>query len=86
MMGSHKKKIKIAVAEADEKFDESVGELAEAFIEELKEHHRSTLEPFEHYAEKIRVKVHSDVHTFRSRFLKGYHTLLEELAKELPKN
>lgn len=82
-MASHKKKTKTHFAdEAEEMFDPSIGELAEAVAEDIQENHMNALEPFEHYIEKVRAKVHSDIGVFRHRFSKGYRILLEELSRE----
>jgi hypothetical protein len=63
-------------------FERSIDELVLAIVEGLREHHRSDVEPFEVYTQRIRAKIHSNANLFRSRFSRGYHTLLEELKKD----
>lgn len=82
-MKSRKKKDKSSVMDSHtEAFDSIVDELAEAVMEELNEKHSNALEPFEQYAQNVRSKLHGDLDAFRSRFVRGYHSLLEELSQE----
>lgn len=81
-MKSRKKKEKTAVEESDVKIESVVDELAEAVVEDLHDNHADTLEPFEQYAHKVRGKIHSDFDAFRSRFVKGYQALIEEIVHE----
>lgn len=87
-MKSRKKKEKTAVAEQETSFESVVDGLAEAVVEELKDEHVNELDPFEHYAQKIRGKIHTDLNIFRSRFVKGYNALMEEIQheQELPRH
>lgn len=85
-MKDPKQKSKAALADhADDLFDKSVDELADAIVDDHKGHQNSTLEPFEGYAQKVRSKIHMNAALFRTRFAKGYHVLLEELSKQQPK-
>ena len=85
-MKEPKHKSKAAVADhADDLFDKSVDELADAVVDDHKGHHKSDVEPFEVYAQKVRSKIHLNAAIFRKRFSKGYHVLLEELSKQQPK-
>lgn len=70
--------------EPDAVFEKTVNELADAVVEGLKDQHYSDLEPFDLYAQRVRSKIHDNAVTFRKRFARGYHILLEELAKMPP--
>lgn len=62
------------------KEEQSIMHLADAVTESLQEGCKSDLESFEVYAQKMRSHLHSDPQAFRARFLKGYQSLLTELA------
>ena len=81
-MASHKKKLKVSIEEETDEELLSFEELPDAVMEQFREHRLSTQEPFEQYADKIKAKIHTNAETFRRRFLKGYHALLDELIHE----
>ena len=71
--------------EEDPLYTQAVNVFTEAVVENLEEEHKMTIEPFEAYAQKIRSKVHSNLNEFRTRFNRGYHVLIDEIAKEQKK-
>lgn len=81
-MVGHKKKTKNLVENEDEVFERSIDELAEAIAEESRESYTNKLEPFEVYAERVRMKIHENFNQFRKRFSRGYRLLLEEIKKD----
>lgn len=82
-MKSRKKKLKTIELDHNEQgFESVVDDLTEAVVEELRDEHVSALEPFEQYAHKVRGKMHADFKNFRTRFVKGYNALMEELLHE----
>ena len=68
------------VAMADKEFAKAIDGLTEAMVNDLEKDYHSELEPFEAYATRIRVQIHSNLEEFRDRFLKGYEVLLNELS------
>lgn len=80
------KKQSIEVAEADVEFKKAADNLVDVVIDNIKEGYKSDLEPFEAYAERVRAEMYSNIDDFRTRFLNGYHVILEELAKEKKEN
>lgn len=82
-MKGHKKKDKSSEdAKFESNFANEIDELTEAMTEELDREKCEASDPFEHYVQKVRGKMHSDFELFRSRFVKGYNVLLEEIAHE----
>lgn len=78
----NQKKDKVSVAEHDESFDDACKNLIEALVEEDKTRLTEQVDPFENYVERVRSKMHLDNDLFRSRFVKGYQVLIEELKHE----
>lgn len=85
-MKNNKKKDKPLISKSDENFASVIDELTEAMTEDLGNEKNETLEPFEQYAQKVRGRMHADFNAFRSRFVKGYNALLEEIVHEHDEN
>lgn len=82
-MKNRKKKEKISTdAKLEKNFANVIEGLTEALTEELSNENIKSMEPFEQYAQKVRGRMHADFNTFRSRFVKGYNALLEEIVHE----
>ncbi|MBA3722170.1 MAG: hypothetical protein H0W88_07205 [Parachlamydiaceae bacterium] len=62
--------------------DTSLKDLAELAIEGLKEDHRKEFEADIVYLNQIRSHFYNNFHRFKSRFVKGYEILIEELSNE----
>lgn len=77
-MGKDKRPVAVVLENEEE---ESFKYLADAVTESLKEGCKSEMESFEVYTQKMRSHLHSDPQAFRTRFLRGYQVLLDELAK-----
>lgn len=74
------KQLKVKTSqEYDRDYWQSVEEFSEVVLESLKTQYHSELEPFENYAQKVKMQVAKDVDDFRRRFVRGYHVLLEEV-------
>lgn len=56
--------------------------VAEAVIERKKASPKLDQDPFEFYVERVQSGLFSKEDLFRSRFIKGYHILVNELAKD----
>ena len=74
---------------SDQMHNESLGKepqefrlLIEALIENSKEQSIHHLEPFEEYVHSVRARFYADEVQFSSRFVKGYHVLLQQLASK----
>lgn len=78
-MENDRKISKILIAEADVDFNRSVNELIDAILQDMKEDYQSELEPFEHYAKRVRYEIYADVEKFRDRFVNGYITLIDQI-------
>ena len=82
-MKNHKSKGKSSVVEHDEiEFDEDCKVLIEALVEAEKEALAEQVDPFENYVQRVHSKLCLEEDIFRTRFTKGYHTLIEELKHE----
>lgn len=82
-MKNRKKKEKVSTdVKLEEKFANVIDGLTEALSEELSNENIKSMEPFEQYAQQVRGRMHADFNTFRSRFVKGYNALLEEIVHE----
>lgn len=78
-----KKKTKVQLAlSPNSELEQSIENLADAVVENLKGEHLSEYEPFEAYANKVRMHIYDNIHEFRHRFVRGYEVLLEEVGKE----
>lgn len=77
---SIKKQVKVS-HEFDQEYWESIEDFADLVVESLKESYHSDLEPFESYAQKVKLQIAKDVDVFRQRFVRGYEVLLEELRQ-----
>ncbi len=55
--------------------------LAQAVIDTIMTENKENAEAFDLYIHKVHSSVYSDTDLACSRFIKGYHTLLEELNK-----
>ena len=64
--------------------EQSIENLADVVIENLKSGPSPDYEPFEAYAQKVRVHIYENIHEFKHRFVRGYEVLLEEIQKEKP--
>lgn len=62
--------------------DTQLTALLDAVIEDLQEKPHGQVESFEEYVHWIRSRLQTDETLFRSRFVHGYHSLLEELKYE----
>lgn len=76
------KKVESKLMSSDEEYKKCVGELADAFIAELKEEHVSDLEPFEVYATKVRQDFYLKSKDFKERFVNGYEVLKDQSIKD----
>lgn len=76
-----KKKVQLALLPNPE-LEQSIANLADIVIEDLKGEHHSEYESFELYAQKVRLHIYDNIHEFRHRFVHGYEVLLEEIIKE----
>lgn len=65
-----------------EDYQTLAGDLAEAIVESLKDQPSGDLDPVEGYVLKVRTKVHTNLNIFRTRFLRGYKVLIEEVARD----
>ena len=63
----------------EQELEKALDEFAKLVAEEGEVSLQRELEPFEHYSQRIKAKIHGNVDQFRSRFTKGYRVLLEEL-------
>ncbi len=63
-----------------------MSELAECMLDVLKNEIQKDSEPFEHYAQEVRLRLFQDVKLFRDRFAQGYEALLETLSSISKKN
>ena len=79
-----KPKIQLALLPNPE-LEQSIENLADAVVENLKGEHHSEYEPFEAYANKVRMHIYDNIHEFRHRFVRGYEVLLEEVGRESEK-
>ena len=66
----------------DSHIDTQLTALLDVFMEEFHERSKLELEDYEDYVQRIRSKLYVDETLFRSRFVQGYHSLLEELKYE----
>lgn len=62
-----------------QKPDPEMMELAKYIDEVLNEDSQKRKDPFELYTAQLRMRVHKDVKTFQSRFIRGYEVLLEHV-------
>lgn len=62
--------------------DESLENLAEVISEEIKGHPHTALDPFDVYADRVRLRVKGDLDKFRHKFARGYHILIEQIEKD----
>jgi len=58
---------------------DEIEDFAETLIESLKQHYQSPLEPFEAYAERIKLQFQDNQAEFRKRFSHGYEVLMKEI-------
>lgn len=56
--------------------------LAEAIVEFHKSSAKNAEDPFDHYCERVQAGFFADEKLFCTRFLKGYHTLVNTLKEE----
>lgn len=56
--------------------------LAEAIVEHHRIAKQTAEDPFDLYTERVSSGFFSDEKLFRSRFIKGYHILVDKLAKK----
>ena len=78
-----RKKLKSSETEdLAEDYQTIAGDLAEAIVESLKDQPPDDLDPLEGYVLKVRTKVHTNLSIFRTRFLRGYKVLIEEVSKD----
>lgn len=77
------KKVETALFASEEEFEKAVGELADAFIADLKEKKTNDLEPFEAYATRVRQDLFLKCKDFRKRFLSGYEALQGPIQKDV---
>lgn len=81
-----KKKQKVQLATSpNPDLEQSIENLADSVIENLKGGPNPQYEPFEAYAQKVRVHIYDNIHEFRHRFVRGYEVLLEEIVNEQKK-
>lgn len=66
----------------DTEADVILDNIAEAVIESKKTPPKMDQDPFEFYVERVQSGLFSKEDLFRSRFIKGYHTLVNELSKD----
>lgn len=78
-MNSEEKNKPLSAAEADVEFKQSVDDLTDVILEDMKNDYHNDLEPFDAYAQRIRAQVHENMEDFRNRFLEGYEVLLQEI-------
>lgn len=81
-MDISKGKIKHKIPEAEPESDQAIDELVDMILENVHDEYHNDLEPFEIYAQKVRSQLHSNIVEFRSRFVKGYKVLIDELQKK----
>lgn len=78
-----KKETKTALlAKAEAELERSMEDLLDVIVDDLKEHYKSDLEPFDLYAQKVRSHLYSSIEEYHKRFVKGYSALLEQIKKE----
>lgn len=80
-MKKKKPKVELALLPSPE-LERSIENLADVVIESLKSDAVSEFEPFEAYAQKIRLHIYDNIHEFQHRFVHGYEVLLEEIVSE----
>lgn len=68
--------------QGDELLGDTFSDLLSAVSEEENDHFLQETDAFDRYVQKVQSKLHTDFSQFRSRFVKGYQTLLEELKSE----
>lgn len=76
------KKVESALLASDQEYKKCVGELADAFLVDLKGDHSSDLEPFEVYAEKVRQDFYLKSKDFKERFINGFEVLQDQSIKD----
>lgn len=73
-------------AQETDQSDESPAEifsgLLTAVADEESEKIKKETDPFNSYVQKMRAKFHTNFPLFSSRFIQGYHTIVEELRLE----
>lgn len=79
MVGPKKKKILIEDTSAE---DLVLGQLSQAFLENLKNLPNDNSEDFEKYSDIIRVHFYSHLPEFEKRFVEGYHLIMKEISSE----
>lgn len=72
---------KESVADDDLIFDDESKDLIEAMLEENQGHMDQDHDPFESYVQRVSTKMQKDPQLFRTRFVKGYQALLEEIKR-----
>ncbi len=83
-MKNDRKSSEISIAEADVKFNQSIDDLIEVVLQNMKNDYQNELEPYEHYAKRVRYQIYAHLEKFRDRFVHGYISLINEL--ESPEN
>ncbi len=80
-MKKKNQKVQLALMPSPE-LEQSIENLADLVIENLKSGPHPEYEPFEVYSQKVRMHIYENIHEFRQRFVHGYEVLLEEIIKE----
>lgn len=70
--------------EQNESFEQAVEQYANTVIAIEKEQYQPGIEPFDVYANKIRLKVSEAMHAFYDSYTHGYAVLIDELRAEFP--
>jgi hypothetical protein len=80
-MKNNRKRGKVFVADqVDSDVEVTFNELADAIFEDVQLKSNADADPFELYVHRIGSKIHFHPEIFRSRLIKGYQVLLEEIG------
>ncbi len=70
------------MVEEDPEFEDAVDAMAQLFIDGAEAQHRSQLEPFDVYSQKVRNEFHKTLSDFRNRFAHGYEVLMKRIQEQ----
>lgn len=74
-------KKKVQTTKDDFKDDQAFAFLAELIAEQVDVASRQAEDPFDQYAYNLQAKVFKSSDSLKSRFIQGYHTLLQEIDR-----
>jgi tetratricopeptide (TPR) repeat protein len=75
----------VSNSKIDHDFEEALARYIDAAIAIAQNEHTSKLQPFDIYADTIRSTIQKEWRATRKNYTSGYHILLHEISKKLPK-